>query len=211
MSRIAGWLALGVVVMLATAWSGEVITRTALADEAVREAAARLTFAQPTTGGDTVLLSVRLTGADGQPIARTRVEFLVRPDFFGERPISLPTAITNADGVATLKYVPTWDGAHKVTALFAGNTDYRPGEVTTVMAVSGAVATPIPEGNSLGALRLWAAPAVTLGAVIVWLIIAGVLVRVGWGVWQAGRRSEERVPALPSERAIGRLPGSTYR
>ncbi len=183
MIRIVTWLGITVAVMAAMGW----VTHgpsTALADEAVGKVQAGITFDEPVTAGEGVSLSVRLTGDDGQPIVRARVEFFVNPDFFGERPVALQTAITNADGLASLKYVPTWDGAHRVTALFAGNSDYQPGEVTTVMTVSGTVTAPVSESESLHVLRQWAAPAVTLGAAIVWLVILGVLVRVGWGVWQ---------------------------
>ncbi len=207
--RIAGPAVLAVAVMLAVAWWGEAMTGTALADEAVVEAAAQLTFEQPITNEDTVSLLVRLTADDGQPIARARVEFFVSPDFFGDRPVSLQTAITNADGLASLKYVPTWDGAHRMTALFAGNADYQPGETTIVMTVSGAVAVPAPAGETLHFLRLWAAPAVTLGAALVWFLIAGVLVRVGLGIWRE-RDLGEDANALPGT-AIEKLPSGTDR
>ncbi len=209
MSRIAGWFVLAVAVMLALAWCGEAMTSNASADEADGEAEARLTFEQPTTNADTVSLPVRLTANDGQPIARARVEFFVSPDFFGERPVSLQTAITNADGLASLRYVPTWDGAHRITALFAGNSDYKPGETTIVMTVSGAnadIAAIAGDGPSLGIVRLWAAPAVTIGAAIVWLLIVGVLVRVGWGVWRERDLGEDGM-TLP-ETAVEKFRGT---
>ena len=102
MNRILGWPVLAVAVLLAVAWAGDPMFSTVSADEAVGEAKARLTFQRPTTNEDTISLAVRLTAADGQPIARARVEFFVSPDFFGEHPVSLQTAITNTDGLATL-------------------------------------------------------------------------------------------------------------
>ncbi len=209
MRRIAGPPVLAVVLMLAVAWWGVAVTSTALADEAVIEVVARLTFEQPTTNEDTVSLQVRLTTDDGQPLARARVEFFVKPDFFGERPVALQTAVTNADGLASLNYVPTWEGVHRVTAIFAGDSDYQPGEATTVMTVSGLASPHLPDADSLAILQRWAAPAVTAGAAIVWLLIVGVLVRVGWGVWRE-RDLGEDVIALPGT-AVTRLPGGTDR
>jgi len=214
MARTLTWLGIAVAVMSALGWLAHGSPSPALADEAIGEAETRLAFEQPVTRGDTVSLLVRLTADDGQPIARARVEFFVSPDFFGERPVSLQTAITNTDGLASLKYVPTWDGAHKVTALFAGNSDYQPSEVTTVMMVSGAGAgsaavAMAAGGASLGVLRLWAAPTVTLGAAIVWLLIAGVLVRVGWGIWRE-RDLGEDVITLPGT-AVEKLLSGTDR
>lgn len=184
MIRIITWLGITVAVMSALGWVAHGPPSTALADEAVGQVQTGLTFDEPVAAGEGISLSVRLTADDGQPISRARVEFFVNPDFFGERPVSLQTVITNADGLASLKYVPTWNGVHRVTALFAGNSDYQPGEVTTVMTVSGTVTAPASKVESLHVLRQWAAPAVTLGAIIVWLLIVGVLLRVGWGVWQ---------------------------
>ncbi len=207
--RIAGLPILAVVLLLASAWWGAATTTTASADEAVVEAAARLAFEQPTTNEDTVSLQVRLTTDDGQPLARARVEFFVTPDFFGERPVALQAALTNADGLASLKYVPTWEGSHRVTAIFAGNADYQPDEVTTMMTVSGVTSPHLPDADSLAILQLWAAPAVTLGAAIVWLLIVGVLVRVSWGVWRE-RDLGEHAMELPRT-AVAQLPGGTNR
>ncbi len=209
MVRIITWLGIAVAVMAALGWVTHGSLSTALADEAVGKVQAGLTFDEPVAAGEEISLSVRLTADDGQPIARARVEFFVNPDFFGERPVSLQTVITNADGLASLKYVPTWDGAHRVTALFAGNSDYQPGEVTTVLTVSGTVTAPISNGESLHVLRQWAAPAVTLGAIIVWLLIVGVLVRVGWGIWQERDLGKE-VIGLPGT-AVEKPPGGTDR
>ena len=212
MIRVRWWPVLVVGTLLGMAWCVGAITSIAVADEAVGEGASQLTFQQPTTSEDTVSLVVRLTDAEGQPIARAQVEFSVSPDFFGDRPVSLQTAITNADGLATLRYVPTWDGAHRMTGHFAGNADFQPGEATIVMTVSGAADGEVPlaqGGASLGVVRLWAAPAVTLGAAIVWLLIVGVLVRVGWGVWRERDLGESAI-ALPGT-AVEESPGDSGR
>ncbi len=207
--RIASPPVLAVVLLLAVAWWGEAMTGTASADEAVVEAVAQLAFEQPKTNEDTVSLQVRLTADDGQPLARARVEFFVRPDFFGERPVALQTVLTDAKGLASLNYVPTWEGVHRVTAIFAGDSDYQPGEATTVMTVSGVASPHLPDADSLAILQLWAAPAVTVGAIIVWLLIIGVLVRVGWGVWRE-RDLGEPVISLPGT-VVTQLPGGTDR
>ncbi len=206
---IAGPAVLTVALMLALAGWGDALTSTASADEGAVQAPARLTFEQATTNEDAVSLLVRLTADDGQPLARARVEFSVTPDFFGERPVALQTVLTDANGLASLSYVPTWEGVHRVTAIFAGDSDYRPGEATTVMTVSGVASPHLPDADSLAILQLWAAPAVTVGAIIVWLLIRGVLVRVGWGVWRE-RDLGEPVISLPGT-VVTQLPGGTDR
>ncbi len=209
MVRIITWLGIGVAVVLALGWLAHGPSGTALADEAIANAEAGLIFDEALPAGDGVSLSVRLTTAGGQPLARETVSLFVTPDFFGEQPVLLQRVLTNADGIAALTYTPTWNGTHAMTAQFDGSTDYQPAETTTVMKISGVALTPVPDTASLGAVRLWAAPAVTAAAAIVWLIIAGVMARVGWGVWYAGRRVEW-VPALPATTAK-RPAGSTYR
>lgn len=209
MVRIITWLGIGVAVVSALGWAALGPAGTALADEALGKAKAGLTFGESVAAGEGVSLSVRLTTGDGQPIVREVVDFFVTPDFFGEQPVLLQRALTNAEGIATLTYAPTWNGTHAMTARFGGSADYQPRDVTMVMTVSGVAPLDLNDADSLGVVRLWAAPAVTLGAAIVWLIIAGVMIRVGWGVWHAGRR-ETWAPALP-ETAAERPAGSTYR
>ena len=182
----------------------------ALADGPSRTMAVTMTFEQPEARGDgsELSLSVRLAGADGEPINRQPVEFFVTPDFIDERLVSIRTALTNADGVATVPYTPTWEGEHRITARYGGDETHQSAEVTSALELTGVPSAEIPMDEHLSPLRQWAAPGAVAVVLAVWLILALVPVRVGWGVWQAGRRRVQ-VPSSP-ETMAETLPGSTF-
>lgn len=84
-----------------------------------------LSFEEPQGSGgqEGVTVAVRLTTVDGQPLSRRLVELFVTPAFFGERPVALRSALTDATGTARLTYVPSWEGTHRLTARFAGDEE----------------------------------------------------------------------------------------
>lgn len=179
----------------------------ALADEPPGTTTVTMAFEQPqaTAEGGELSLSVRLVTSDGEPITRQPVEFFVTPDFLGERPVSIQTAITNADGVATVRYAPTWEGEHPITARFAGDESYQPAEATSTLQLTGVPSPEIPVEEHLTALRRWATPGAVVVVLTLWLVLAAVPVRVGWGVWRAGRRGEAETAPVPEG-----LPGATF-
>ncbi len=165
-------------------------TGSSLADEPTETTAVTMTFEEPeaTADDDGVAISVRMASTDGEPLARQPVEFFVTPDFLGERPVPIRTALTNAAGVAVVTYTPTWEGEHRISARYAGDDLYQPAEVTSALELSGVPTIPIPTDEHLNVLRQWATPGAIATALTVWLLLAGVAIRVGWGVWSAGRR-----------------------
>ena len=186
-----------------------VSTGGALADEPPGTAPVTMTFEQPEVRGegDGLAISVRITSAAGEPIARRPVEFFVTPDFMGERPVSIRTALTNADGVATVPYTPTWEGKHRITARYAGDETYQPTEATSTLQLTGVPSVEIAMDEHLSVLRQWATPGAVAVVHAVWLVLAAVPVRVGWGVWRAGRRGETKVSPVPEAEG---LPGAPF-
>lgn len=182
------WIAMGIAASVAALVLS--VAGSALADEAAAPSPVRLAFEEPQAVEGGVSVSVLLTTAAGEPISRQQVDFFVTPDFFGERPMLLRTAITDTKGKATITYVPTWDGGHRLTADFAGNEANQAAEATAMMTVSGLPAVVLVEPGALDALRRWAAPGAVAVAMGVWLLLAWVLFRVGWGISRAGRRSQ---------------------
>ncbi len=206
--RTARLFAMTMGLALAVAVAYLVSTGGALADEPPGAAPVTMIFEQPEARGegDGLSISVRIASAEGEPIARQPVEFFVTPDFLGERPVSIRTALTNADGVATVPYTPTWEGEHRITARYGGDETHRPAEVTSALELTGVPSTDIPVEEHLSTLRQWAPPGAITAVLAIWLTLAMVVTRVGWGVWRAGRHGEAEVSPAPEAEG---LPGAT--
>jgi hypothetical protein len=160
------------------------------ADESGPSASAALTFDDPEVNEGAIAVSVRLSTPDGQPIAHQPVDFFVTPDFFGERPIPLRSARTDSQGRATITYVPSWEGAHLITARFTGDTEILSADASATLQVGGVVLAEKSSDVPLSPLRALAPTAAAAVTLIVWLVLALVVVRVGWGIFNAGRRAE---------------------
>ena len=169
-----------------------------LADESSDATPVTATFQQAVARGDGgISVSVRLASADGEPVARQPVEFFVTPDFLGERPVFIRAAVTNKDGVSSIIYEPTWEGEHRITAHYAGDDTHEPIEATSVLQLSGLPLTDLPVEDHLSPLRRWATPGAIAVVLVVWLILATVVFRVGWGIWAIGSRYETAEDATP--------------
>jgi hypothetical protein len=180
-------------------------TGTALAEGPAPEAApVSMTFEQPapSADGNGLSLSVRLARADGGAVARQPVEFFVTPDFIGERPVAIKTALTNADGMATVTYTPTWEGEHRITARYNGDGTFQPAEVTSALQLTGLSLAEIPADEHLNPLRQLATPGAVSVVLAVWLTLAAVFVRVGWGVWRTGQRGEADISPPPDAKGV---------
>ncbi len=169
-----------------------------LADESSETTPVTAIFEQAVARSDGgISVSVRLASADGEPVAREPVEFFVTPDFLGERPVFIRAAVTNKDGVSSIIYEPTWEGEHRITAHYAGDDTHEPIEATSVLQLSGLPLTDLPAEEHLSPLRRWATPGAIAVVLTVWLILAAVVFRVGWGIWTVGRRYETAAETAP--------------
>lgn len=167
------------------------------ADESSETSAVTVTFQQPVAReGNRISIAVRLATSGGEPVTRQPVEFFVTPDFIGERPVFIVAALTNKDGIASITYEPTWDGEHRMTARYAGSHTYQPAEAASVLQLTGVPPIEIPTEEHLNLLRQWAAPGAIAVVLTVWLLLAGVAFRVGWGIIRAGNRGGfQHIPA----------------
>ncbi len=182
-------------------------TAPTLADESSDTTPVTAIFQQAVARGDGgISVSVRLASANGEPVARQPVEFFVTPDFLGERPVFIRAALTNTDGIASVNYEPTWNGEHRITALYAGDDTHLPVEATSVLQLTGVPPAQLLADEHLNPLRRWATPGAIVVVLSVWSMLAFVAYRVGWGIWSAGRRCDPLLPTVDeavAETALG--------
>ena len=178
------------------------------------KAAVTMTFADLQAGekDGEFAVSVKLVSADGEPVSSQSVRFFVTPDFLGERPMLLLATSTDEQGTATATYIPSWDGEHRITARFAGNDTYAAAETITVLELSASAAVPpgFPLPVEPPAVLQLVSPSVVVIVLVIWLILALVLIRVGWGVWHSSRRSQVGPYLSADVMADGRLAGSVF-
>jgi len=141
--------------------------------------------------GGLVVLAVRVTdGTSG--LSDMAVDFYAARDFFGKRQVNLGTAVTDATGVATLKYVPEWEGNVLITAQVKGNQEYSPANSTASLQVPR-LPSPTVERESLDPLWQWALYGVGVGTVCVIALLLFLASRTVVGIAYFGRG---RGPAL---------------
>lgn len=162
----------------------------ASADEPDATAATTIEVLTTRRGDDGVLVEVpaRLTDAEGQPLGNLPVYFFESStDFFGERPVELGSATTDATGTALLYYVPASEGVHEITAQFYGNATYKPAESVSSIDVEGSVLLYEPEPTELQTISDLAPLGAVAVAALVWAALGVVLIVVVGGIRRAGR------------------------
>lgn len=189
-SRLLTAVLMGTVLALFQGAAGTAIADSPTADAAMVPGTAVMSFGDPVAAGEGVVLSITLTDGDGTPVQRQPVEFHLIADFFGEQSLPIQTAFTNQDGVAKVTYFPSWNGEHHVTAGFAGSEGLQPSQTAAVLTVAELPATTAEEPAPLESVHRWAAPGAVAATLAVWLLLALILGRVGWGVWRTGRGFE---------------------
>ncbi len=212
MTRIGRRLAVTLTgVLMATAAAGSLspaLADSPPADTARVPGAASLSFGEPQASAATIILPVRFTSSDGSPVQRAAVQLIVVTDFFGDQELPVQTTLTNQDGIATVTYSPVWNGEHHVVVRFEGNEVLEPSRAEAVLTVAGLPEAAPEEPAPLEPVQRWAAPGAVVVTLAVWLTLALILGRVGWGVWRAGRGSEVGTPE-GSQTPGQRLRGST--
>lgn len=137
--------------------------------------------------GDTITLAATLTGADGQPIPKAELTFLVEQQFAGQTGLmAVGTAETGPGGLAQLAYRPTRNDAEKMVIRFEGLGVYDVSEASVDLPGSQAFGTALTtDDNTLHGIKTWA----HLGFV---LVIGGVWVAFAYivfQVWEVSRPS----------------------
>jgi hypothetical protein len=147
-----------------------------------------------------ILISARFTTVDGHPVDGREVRFFLDTGFLGRGRLSLGSNSTDAAGEAGVRYIPNWDGTHRLTAIISPS-DGKPGADSTItFEVSGARGPYHPEPPALQPLGRWTLVVAGLMVVVVWATMAVLLLRTVGGIWVAGRKADqaERYAPPPS-------------
>jgi hypothetical protein len=179
MKRGKGLLAVGLIAGLLVAGASFATTAAAAG------APATLTGITPAKieAGQPVTLAAKLTDdTTRRVVGGVEIKFMVLTDVFGSRWMEVGKAFTDATGVAAISYKPSWVGDTRVSARFAGNTQYAATEVSYAFQAVG----PIPQHENarfgLEPIRAWA-PAVVAAVVLsVWIILGFVVIRTVMGM-----------------------------
>lgn len=126
-----------------------------------------------------ILLTATVTDALGQPIAEAPVHFALKTtllDVSGE--VTLAEATTDADGVATAEYEPTFGGAMEAVARFEGVGFYEESEAPASFEVTQFEPAYVSQESPLGVLRDWAPIALALVVLGVWSTFGFVIYQV---------------------------------
>ncbi len=134
--------------------------------------------------GDVITLLATLTGADGQPIPKAELMFLVEQQFAGQTGLMVVgTAETGPAGLAQLSYRPSRTDAEKMVIRFEGLGVYDVSEASVDLPGSQAFGTALAPGdNTLHGIKTWA----HLGFI---LVIGGVWVAFGFILFQVWKLS----------------------
>ena len=126
-----------------------------------------------------VLLTAILTDAEGGPIADAPVHFALKTtllDVAGE--VIIAEATTDADGVASAEYEPTFGGSMEALARFDGIGFYDESDVTATFEVTQFEPAYVAEVSPLGVLRDWAPVAAGIVVLGIWFTFGIVIYQV---------------------------------
>lgn len=132
--------------------------------------------------GQAVTMSVRLTNTSGEPLKAEPVSFWVLSPMFGGRLMNLGEIETDAAGIASIVYRPTWTGPHKAEARFAGTDAYD--STRTPISFNAAGPPAVYHGHPFGIdpIRTWL-PLVGIGLTLfVWGALGFVVLTTVAGV-----------------------------
>jgi hypothetical protein len=156
---------------------------------AADKGATTLTMAEPKSGpSNTLLLSAKLTGPDGKPVANARVEFLFKVDVLGQTQALLGTVPTTVAGSATYVYRLQQNGPVDFFARFNGDANLAGAASQAIhFDVTGAPAPAQAEGTRVGVVGQWVPWAALALVLSVWVTLIGVAVRTVVAIPSAAR------------------------
>jgi hypothetical protein len=141
-----------------------------------------VSMADQVAGRPTVTLSAKLLAEDGTPSRGEQVVFYELSTVFGQRLMTIGSAMTDATGSASLPYEPTWMGQHTVVVRYGGDSEYVPSQTTFRF---DSTAPPHLHQNAsfgLSTPRQWAPLGAALAVLGVWGILGLVVVRTVFGI-----------------------------
>lgn len=126
-----------------------------------------------------VLLTATLTDADGQPVADAPVHFAVQTTLLevsGE--VTVAEVTTDADGLASAEYEPTFGGQIEAVARFEGVGFYNESDATASFEVTQFEPAYVAGQTPLGVVREWVPVAVALVVLGIWSTFGFVIYQV---------------------------------
>src|SRR3972149_4453566 len=117
---------------------------------------------------------------------------------FGERLMKAGDALTDATGIASLIYEPTWVGDHTVVVRFPGDPQHASTQTTFQFAATGPV--PVHENARFGLEEVRSRLPFAVGAVLlaVWATLGLVVVTTVRGLRAATAAVETQMPPAPA-------------
>jgi len=170
---------------------------------AQQEPTARATAIKITQPADQVpakpaSVSAQLTDASGKALGGFPLKLYVLTEPFGARLMKVAEATTEADGVATFSYKPTWVGDIKVTVIFAGTKDFAASQSNSQFKAVGPVTLHRNADFGLESIRQWAPTVVGLLVAAIWSTFIVVVVRLVFAI-----RSDDAAATPNAPRAKG--------
>ena len=142
--------------------------------------------------GSWMLTATLARGAAVQ--SQQTVEFFQVVDFFGQRQVPLGSATTDAAGTASRLYTPTSNGPQEIVARHAGGAGTTVSEPVHI-TVSGAAPLIPGRGPVLPIVQALAFPVGAAILFLVWLALAGILVRAIHGIRRSAAEVESAAVA----------------
>jgi hypothetical protein len=133
------------------------------------------------TGAEYMVLTAKLTQADGYPLSERYINFYEDINVLGEGLLAIGTAQTSAAGIATLRYETKMLGEHNVSAIYSGDAISMSAQATAKFTL-----TQLPNGgfqeDATGMEQISSVALMAIGGVVV--IIIGVLLGVVLGTYR---------------------------
>jgi sugar lactone lactonase YvrE len=144
----------------------------------------------PPPGGEShhesVVLAVRLDSADGAA-GGLPVSFYIVTAVFGERLMKVGDGISDASGIVSVIYRPTWTGEHVVVAHFSGAHGYGPADTSFRFDAKVAASAYHPAEFGLAPVRSALPLAVGAAVLVIWGVLGFALVSTAMGIRSAAR------------------------
>lgn len=152
-----------------------------------------LTGATPVDGG--LELKATLTDAGGRAMGNREIRFYVVGDLFGQLPVLLKESLTDAAGMATIRYQPTWTGTHELVVEYPGGLGYLSARQSTTFQAERVTAPYGPRAGDLVSVRRWTATAAVVTVILVWLVMLSALFRPVLTLVRTREHAGRAVPA----------------
>lgn len=184
------------VLLLASALAGLGAASPGLGDDRSGVTLEPLPVPAAAPGQQSVVLAARLMDGD-EPLAGMPVTFYVLTDVFGERLMKVGEELSDATGMASLLYRPTWEGDHTAVARFAGAGTLNTTEATFHFEAHDVESPYEPAEFGLDPVRAWLPFAVLIVVLAVLSVLGFAMVTTVVGIRTAAATVPPAQPLPP--------------